>query len=364
MKYLDEFRDPKVAKKLVDEIHAVVTQPWVIMEVCGGQTHSIIKNGIDQIIPKSIELVHGPGCPVCVTPLEKIDKALAIAARDDVIFTSFGDMMRVPGSTKDLFMIKSQEGDVRMVYSPLDALKIAKENPDKKVVFFAVGFETTAPLTAMAAWQASEQGIDNFSLLVSHVLVPPAIMALQSSPDNRVNGYLAAGHVCTVMGLEEYIPIAEKYKLPIVATGFEPVDILEGILMVVRQLEAGRHEVENQYSRVVKREGNRPAMEVIRKVFKVTDQTWRGIGVIPQSGMTMRKEMAAFNAEEIFDVGDIAVLESKECISGQILQGLKKPDECPAFGTQCTPKKPLGATMVSSEGACAAYYTYSRREKV
>ncbi len=364
MKYLDEFRDPYIAKKIVDEIHAVTTKDWVIMEICGGQTHSILKNGIDQLIPKSIELVHGPGCPVCVTPLEKIDKALAIASRDDVIFTSFGDMLRVPGSKKDLFMVKSEGGDVRFVYSPLDALQIAKDNPMKKVVFFAVGFETTAPLTAMAAWQAKVQGIDNFSLLVSHVLVPPAMIALLNSPNNRVNGYLAAGHVCTVMGLDEYYPLAAKFKLPIVATGFEPVDILEGILMVVRQLEEGRHEVENQYARVVNRDGNSSAIDIINKVFEISDQKWRGIGLIPESGMILRDEMAVYDAEKIFDVENLKVDEPKECISGIILQGLKKPHECNAFGKKCTPKNPLGATMVSSEGACAAYYAYNRQENL
>ncbi len=364
MRYLDEFRDPKIAKKIVEEIHTATTKDWGIMEVCGGQTHSIMKHGIDQLIPKQIELVHGPGCPVCVTPLEKIDKALAIASRDDVIFTSFGDMLRVPGSKKDLFMVKSEGGDVRIVYSPLDALKIAKENPNKKVVFFAVGFETTAPLTAMAAWQAKEQGINNFSLLVSHVLVPPAIIALQSSTENRVNGYLAAGHVCAVMGLEEYYPLAEKYKLPIVATGFEPVDILEGILMVVKQLESGKYEVENQYARVVNSEGDRPAMDIINKVFQVSDQKWRGIGLIPNSGLTLTDEMSLYDSEKVFDIADIKVDEPKECISGVILQGLKKPNQCPEFGKKCTPKNPLGATMVSSEGACAAYYAYHRRENV
>ncbi len=334
------------------------------MEICGGQTHSIMKNGIDQIIPKSIELVHGPGCPVCVTPLEKIDKALAIASRDDVIFTSFGDMLRVPGSKKDLFMVKSEGGDVRIVYSPLDALKIAKENPHKKVVFFAVGFETTAPLTAMAVWQAKQQQINNFSLLVSHVLVPSAMIALLSSPKNRVNGYLAAGHVCAVMGLDEYHPLAEKYKLPIVATGFEPVDILEGILMVVKQLEDGRYEVENQYARIVKREGNIPAMEIINKVFQISDQKWRGIGEIPNSGLTLRDEMSSYDAEKIIDIKNVIVDEPKECISGIILQGLKKPYQCPEFSKKCTPKTPLGATMVSSEGACAAYYAYHTQENM
>jgi hydrogenase expression/formation protein HypD len=364
MKYLDEFRDPEIARKIVNKIHASIKQNWTIMEICGGQTHSIMKYGIDQLIPDKIELVHGPGCPVCVTPLEKIDKALTIASENDVIFTSFGDMLRVPGSKKDLFMVKSEGGDVRMVYSPLDALQIARDNPDKKVVFFAVGFETTVPLTAMAVYQAKEQNINNFSLLVSHVLVPPAITALQSSPQNRVQGFLAAGHVCTVMGLKEYEPLSEKYNIPIVATGFEPVDILEGILMVVRQLEEGRAEVENQYTRVVKREGNRPAMDIIARVFEISDQKWRGIGTIPESGMVLKPEMDAWNAEKIFDIEEIEVDEPEECISGIILQGLKKPHECPAFGTKCTPSNPLGATMVSSEGACAAYYNYHRRSEV
>lgn len=363
MKYLDEFRDPVIAKKILAEIKAVTTKNWVIMEVCGGQTHSIIRNGIDQLLPNEIELVHGPGCPVCVTPLEKIDKALAIASKDDVIFTSFGDMLRVPGSKKDLFMVKSEGGDVRFVYSPLDALQIAKDNPDKKVVFFAVGFETTIPLTAMAVYQAKMQKINNFSLLVSHVLVPPAISALQKSPQNRVNGYLAAGHVCTVMGLEEYEELSDEYNIPIVATGFEPVDILEGILMVVRQLEEGRAEVENQYDRVVKREGNRPAMDIINQVFERSDQKWRGIGTITGSGMVLKKEYDNHNAEKIFEIEDIEVDEPKECISGIILQGLKKPNQCPEFGKRCTPQSPLGATMVSSEGACAAYYKYSKLEE-
>ncbi|MEW6413219.1 MAG: hydrogenase formation protein HypD [Candidatus Zixiibacteriota bacterium] len=362
MKYLDEFRDPKIARKLLDEITAAITKPWVIMEVCGGQTHAIIRNGIDQLLPQEIELVHGPGCPVCVTPLEMIDKALDIASRPNVIFTSFGDMLRVPGSKKDLFVVKSEGGDVRMVYSPLDAVKIARKNPDKQVVFFAVGFETTAPLTAMAVWQAHQQNIDNFSMLVSHVLVPPAMEALLGSPDNRVQAFLAAGHVCTVMGWEEYVPIAQKHKVPIVVTGFEPVDILEGILMAVRQLEDGRAEVENQYARVVKREGNRPAIEVIRKVFQVTDRKWRGIGEFPRSGFALRSEFEKYDAEKRFALGDISVEEPPECISGLILQGLKKPYECGEFGRRCTPQTPLGATMVSSEGACAAYFAYHRQK--
>ncbi|RMD99884.1 MAG: hydrogenase formation protein HypD [Calditrichaeota bacterium] len=363
MKFLDEYRNPEIARKIVEEIHDVTKHPWVIMEICGGQTHSIIKNGIDQIIPAQIELVHGPGCPVCVTPLEQIDKAIAIASRPDVIFTSFGDMLRVPGSQKDLFMVKSEGGDVRVVYSPLDALKIARENPNKKVVFFAVGFETTAPNNAMVVWQAHKEGLKNFSILVSHVLVPPAMKALLSSPNNRVQGYLAAGHVCTVMGWEEYIPIAKQYNVPIVVTGFEPVDILEGILMVVQLLEKGEARVENQYSRVVRREGNRPAQELIRRVFEISTRKWRGIGEIPASGLRLRPEFREHDAELLFETGDIQVDEPAECISGLVLQGLKKPFECAAFGKQCTPQTPLGATMVSSEGACAAYYNYSRRQE-
>jgi len=360
MKYLDEYRNPDIIKKMLDELHAITTKPWVIMEICGGQTHSIMKNGIDQLLPDKIELVHGPGCPVCVTPLEQIDKALAIAARPDVIFTSFGDMLRVPGSEKDLFMVKSEGGDVRIVYSPLDAVKLARENPDKKVVFFAVGFETTAPLNAMAVWQAHKQGLDNFSILTSHVLVPPAMEALLSSPQNKVQGYLAAGHVCTIMGWNEYIPIAEKYKVPIVVTGFEPMDIIEGILMTVRQLEAGQYKVENQYARIVKREGNRPAQELVEKVFMVTARKWRGIGEIPQSGLSVRPEFKRHDAELVFDMSHIDVNEPQACISGLVMQGIKKPVECAAFGTLCTPQKPLGAPMVSTEGACSAYYTYQR----
>lgn len=361
MKYLDEYRNPDIARRILQEIKAVTTRPWVIMEICGGQTHSIIKNGIDQLLPKEIELVHGPGCPVCVTPLEQIDKAIEIASRHDVIFTSFGDMLRVPGSEKDLFVVKSEGGDVRVVYSPLDAVKLARENPDKKVVFFAVGFETTAPNNAMAVWQAHRERLTNFSILVSHVLVPPAMKALLSSPQNRVQGYLAAGHVCTVMGWEEYEPIAQGYNAPIVVTGFEPMDILEGILMVVKQLEAGEAKVENQYTRVVRREGNRPARELIGRVFQISDRKWRGIGEIPASGLSLSPEFRNYDAEVVFNLGDIHVEEPPECISGIVLQGLKKPYECEAFGRQCTPQTPLGATMVSSEGACAAYYSYSRR---
>ena len=363
MKYLDEYRDGEIATKLVERIRRVQTQPWVIMEVCGGQTHSIVKNGIDHLLPKGVELVHGPGCPVCVTPLEMIDKAHAIARRPDVIFCSFGDMLRVPGSDGDLFSIKSQGGDVRVVYSPLDCLKIAKANPDKQVVFFAIGFETTAPANAMLAWQARESGMKNVSLLVSHVLVPPAIEAVLSSPQNRVQGFLGPGHVCAVVGYREYEPLAERFHVPIVVTGFEPLDILEGVLMVIDQLESGRAEVENQYSRILDRGGNRPAQELIAKVFAVNDRKWRGVGTIPQSGFHLRPEFREYDAELRFNVEAIDTMEPEVCIAGQILQGIKKPHDCPAFGTECTPQHPLGATMVSAEGACAAYYTYGRHLK-
>lgn len=360
MKYIDEFRNPEVVKRLLQQIKDTVTRPWVIMEICGGQTHAILKNGIDQLLPKEIELVHGPGCPVCVTPLEMIDQALAIARKPNVIFTSFGDMMRVPGTHDDLFKVKSEGGDIRMVYSPLEALKLARENPDKEVVFFAVGFETTAPGNAMAVHQAAKEDINNFSELASHVLVPPAMEALLSSPENRVQAYLAAGHVCTVMGWNEYIPIAEKYKVPIVPTGFEPIDILQGILLTVQQLEEGRYNIENQYTRVVKAEGNIPAQKIISDVFEITDRKWRGIGVIPNSGYKLSEKYRAYDAALKFNVGHIESQESPMCISGVILQGLKKPPQCLAFGKECTPEHPLGATMVSSEGACAAYYRYHK----
>ncbi|MFC7488529.1 hydrogenase formation protein HypD [Knoellia sp. CPCC 206453] len=360
MKYLDEFSDPVLAGKLVDQIHAVTTQPWAMMEVCGGQTHSIIRHGIDQLLPEGLEMIHGPGCPVCVTPLELIDKALAIAEQPGVIFCSFGDMLRVPGSSKDLFSIKSAGGDVRVVYSPLDALKLARENPDRQVVFFGIGFETTAPANAMTVYQAKKQGIANFSLLVSHVLVPPAIAAIMESPRCRVQAFLAAGHVCSVMGTSEYPALTEKYKVPIVVTGFEPLDILEGIRRTVIQLESGRHELENAYSRAVTAEGNVAAMAMLRDVFEVTDRTWRGIGMIPQSGWKLSERYADYDAETRFSVSDIHTDESALCRSGEVLQGLIKPHECAAFGKECTPRKPLGATMVSSEGACAAYYTYRR----
>ena len=360
MKYLDEYRDAEAAKKLADAIARTVTRPWTIMEVCGGQTHTIVKYGIDEILPKQIELVHGPGCPVCVTCLEMIDKAHAIASRPDVIFCSFGDMLRVPGSHSDLLQVKSNGGDVRIVYSPLDAVNLAAANPDKKVVFFAIGFETTAPPNAMAVWLAKKRKLTNFSVLVSHVLVPPAMTAILSSPGNRVQGFLGPGHVCTVMGNSEYGPIANQFNVPIVITGFEPIDMLEGVLWTVRQLEAGEAKVENQYSRAVRPDGNPDSRKLIEDVFEVCDRKWRGVGMIPASGYRLRDEYRDFDAERLFDVADIDVQESAVCISGQILKGLKKPHDCPAFGTTCTPQNPLGATMVSSEGACAAYYAYGR----
>jgi hydrogenase expression/formation protein HypD len=360
MKYIDEFNDPDLAKRLLDDIHATVTQPWALMEVCGGQTHSIIRHGIDQLIPEQIEMIHGPGCPVCVTPLELIDKALEIASRPDVIFCSFGDMLRVPGSGRDLFRVKSLGGDVRVVYSPLDALKLARENPDKEVVFFGIGFETTAPPNAMTVYQAKRLGVGNFSMLVSHVRVPPAIEAIMTSPTCRVQGFLAAGHVCSVMGTEEYPPLAAKFEVPIVVTGFEPLDILEGIRRTVGQLERGEHTVENAYGRVVLPEGNAAARALVEDVFQVTDRGWRGIGVIPDSGWRLADKYREFDAEYRFEVSDIDTEESTVCRSGEVLQGLIKPHECAAFGKECTPRNPLGATMVSSEGACAAYYLYRR----
>lgn len=362
MRYVDEFRDSKLTHNLLSEIRRITTQHWVIMEICGGQTHSIMQNGIDQLLPQEIELVHGPGCPVCVTSLELIDKALAIASQPNVIFCSFGDMLRVPGSSKDLFSIRAEGGQVKVVYSPMDAVKIAQANPDKQVVFFAIGFETTAPANAMSVIQAKALGLKNFSILVSQVTVPPAMHAILGSPQNRVQGFLAAGHVCSVMGYWEYPPIAEQYKIPIVVTGFEPIDLLNGILMTVRQLEAGTHSVENAYARVVSFEGNKPAQAILNRTFEVCDRNWRGIGLIPASGWRLRSDFADFDAERRFDVGKIQTHESELCIAGQVLQGRKKPIECPAFGTLCTPENPLGATMVSSEGACAAYYRYHRIE--
>jgi hydrogenase expression/formation protein HypD len=360
LKYLDEYRDRQVAGKLADEIRRAATRHWVLMEVCGGQTHSIVKYGLDALLPRNVELVHGPGCPVCVTSLELIDRAHAIARRPDVIFCSFGDMLRVPGSGADLFKIRAEGGNVRVVYSPLDCLKIARANPQKQVVFFAIGFETTAPANAMAVWQAREQNIQNFSVLVSHVLVPPAIRGILDSSDNRVQAFLGPGHVCAIAGWTEYEPIVDTYRVPIVITGFEPVDILQGVLMAVRQLEQGRAELENAYARAVRREGNPAAQQMIERVFRVCDRGWRGIGVIPQSGFALTDEFRQYDAAQIFGVETIQSVEPAVCISGQVLRGLKKPHDCPAFGNQCTPETPLGATMVSAEGACAAYYNYGR----
>jgi hydrogenase expression/formation protein HypD len=361
MKFMDEYRDARGARLYSEALKRVTTKPWTIMEVCGGQTHAIVKFGIDELLPPPVTLVHGPGCPVCVTPVELIEKAIEIASIPNVLFCSFGDMLRVPGLSKDLLAAKAAGGDVRVVYSPLDALKRAIENPQREVVFFAVGFETTAPANAMAVFQASRQGVRNFSLLVSHVLVPPAMEAILSSPENRVQGFLAAGHVCAVMGYTEYEPIARKYRVPIVVTGFEPLDLLQGIYMCVLQLENGRAEVENQYSRSVRREGNLPAQKLIREVFRVVPRKWRGVGEIPQSGLGLQEKYAGFDAETRFGVAHHTADEPKECISGLILQGIRKPHECPEFGARCTPEHPLGATMVSSEGACAAYYQYRRR---
>jgi hydrogenase expression/formation protein HypD len=360
MKFVDEYRDARAASRYARVIKRMTTRPWTIMEICGGQTHAIVKFGVDELLPREVTLVHGPGCPVCVTPVELIEKALEIAARPEVIFCSFGDMLRVPGISRDLFAVKAAGGDVRIVYSPLDALRVARENTGREVVFFAVGFETTAPANAMAVVQAAGLGLTNFSILVSHVLVPPAMEAILSAPANTVQGFLAAGHVCTVMGTGEYEPLARRYRVPIVVTGFEPLDILQGIAMCVRQLESGRAEVENQYARAVRREGNRPAQELIRRVFRVVPRKWRGVGEIPESGLGLRSEYAAFDAETRFGVAALTAEESPDCRSGLVLQGVLKPYDCPAFGVSCKPEHPLGATMVSSEGACAAYYRYRR----
>jgi hydrogenase expression/formation protein HypD len=363
MKYIQEYRDKTLIKAVIDDIAHKVTRPWVIMEICGGQTHAIMRHGLDQLLPKEIELVHGPGCPVCVTSLELIDKALAIASLPNVIFTSYGDMLRVPGSERDLFAVRAGGGDVRVVYSPLDAVTIAQQNPDKDVVFFAIGFETTAPANAMSVLKAGSLQLTNFSILSSHVRVPPAMMAVLSSPSNRVQAFLAAGHVCAVMGYWEYPPIADTYQVPIVVTGFEPLDIAQGIRMAVEQLEQGSAQVQNAYSRVVTYEGNKSAQAVINKVFSECDRKWRGIGEIPGSGWCLRPEFSQFDAEARFELGHIRTQESPVCIAGKILQGLFKPLDCPAFGGDCTPEHPLGATMVSSEGACAAYYHYARIER-
>jgi hydrogenase expression/formation protein HypD len=360
VKFVDEYRREEDAQDFVRAIRAKVTRPWTLMEICGGQTHTLMRSGIDRMLPPEVTLVHGPGCPVCVTPLTQIDRALAIAGRANVIFTSFGDMLRVPGSTTDLLTVKAKGGDVRMVYSPLDAVAVAQQNPDKEVVFFAVGFETTAPANAMAVKRARQLGLSNFSVLASHVLVPPAMEAILSSPANRVQGFLLAGHVCAIMGWTEYEPLGARYRIPMVVTGFEPLDLLQGIFMAVDALENGRSGVENQYVRTVSRDGNPAARAVVNEVFETCDRAWRGIGVIPKSGYCLRPEYAPFDATLRFDVGAITTEEPKECIAGEIMQGLKRPSACTEFGMRCTPEHPLGAPMVSSEGACAAYWLYAR----
>jgi len=360
MKYLSEYRDERIARALAAEIAERTTSPWVLMEICGGQTHTIMRYGLDELLPPGLELVHGPGCPVCVTPLETIDAAIELALRPEVILVSYGDMLRVPGSRSDLFRAKAQGAEVRVVYSPMEALKIAREHPSRKVVFLAIGFETTAPANAMAAWQAKQEGLTNFSLLVSHVLVPPAIRGLLASPANRVQAFIAPGHVCTIMGCAEYEALVRDFNVPIVVGGFEPIDLLQAVLMLVKQLEAGEAKLENQYVRSVSYQGNLPAQQIMAEVFEVADQKWRGIGSIPGSGLRLREEFAAYDATRVFSLTDISVDEPAECISAQVLQGLKKPTDCPAFGMRCTPENPLGAPMVSSEGACAAYYRYRR----
>jgi len=361
LKYLDEYRDGDVARKLLDQIRREVTRPWVLMEICGGQTHAILRSGLDQLLPAEVELVHGPGCPVCVTPVSKLDRAHTIAREPDVIFCSFGDMLRVPGSETDLLTLKAQGADVRVVYSPLDALTIARAEPTKRIVFFAIGFETTAPANALAVEQACRQGLNNFSVLVSQVLVPPAIEAILAEPGNRVQGFLGPGHVCAVSGYEAYEGLAKRFGVPIVITGFEPVDLLHGIRAAVHQLEQGKAEVENGYGRVVRREGNRPARELVERVFEVDDQEWRGVGRIPASGCRLREEFARFDAEKLFALQTGKPAPESGCMSGEILRGVKKPIDCPEFGTRCTPDHPLGATMVSGEGACAAYHASGRR---
>jgi hydrogenase expression/formation protein HypD len=360
MKYIDEYRDARISRALAREIAQQTTRPWVLMEICGGQTHTIMRYGIDELLPPTVELVHGPGCPVCVTPLETVDKAIALAKLPDVTLVSYGDMLRVPGSSSDLFRAKAQGADVRVAYSPMEAVKIARADPDRKVVFLAIGFETTAPANAMAVWQARRAGLSNFSLLVSHALVPPAIRALLTSSRNRVNGFIAPGHVCTVTGCQEYQSLVRDFRVPIVVAGFEPVDLLESILMLVKQLEKREARLENQYARSVNYQGNLPAQKVVEEVFEISDQKWRGIGVIPRSGLRLRPEYAAFDANRLFHLDLISADEPAECVSAEVLQGLRKPVDCPAFGMRCTPENPLGAPMVSSEGACAAYYRYRR----
>lgn len=364
MKYVDEYRGEESARVLAHAIKRIVTRPWTLMEICGGQTHTLVKYGIDHMLPSQVTLVHGPGCPVCVTPLEQIDRALALARRPEVILTSFGDMLRVPGSTTDLLGVKAQGGDVRFVYSPLDAVKLAQQQPNREVVFFAVGFETTAPANAMAVHFAAQQDIRNFSILSSHVLVPPAIEAILGAPGNQVQGFLAAGHVCAVMGYWEYEPLAQKYRTPIVVTGFEPLDLLQGIYQTLLLLEEGGWGVGNQYARAVTRDGNLPAQKMLARVFEPCDRAWRGIGVIPQSGLRLRAEFAAWDAEQKFALESVQAVESPDCIAGRIMQGRARPQECPLFGRACTPEHPVGAPMVSSEGACAAYYHYGRALEV
>jgi hydrogenase expression/formation protein HypD len=363
MKYVDEYRDPRLAERLLDRIRQTLTRSWTIMEVCGGQTHTLVRSGIDQLLPAELRLVHGPGCPVCVTPLERIDRALALAAHPEVTFCSFGDMLRVPGSSTDLLRVRAAGGDVRMVYSPLEAVRLAAQMPDRQVVFFAVGFETTAPATALAVWQARQAGLGNFSLLVAHVRVPPALEAVLAAPANQVQAFLAAGHVCAIMGFDEYQAFARRHRVPIVVTGFEPVDLLEGIWLALSQLETGRHEVENQYGRAVRRQGNRQAQRVVAEVYEVCDRPWRGLGVLPQSGLRLRPAYHDFDAERRFAVATVASREPPECRSGEVLQGRIRPHECVAFGSLCTPEHPLGAPMVSSEGACAAWWKYRRHRE-
>lgn len=364
MKFISEFRDPELVLEYVKEIKSRVTKPWTIMEICGGQTHSLVKNGILKMLPKEVTMVHGPGCPVCVTPIGIIDEAILLSLKPNVILCSFGDMLRVPGTTKSLLEAKAEGADVRILYSPLEAVSIAQNNPDKEVVFFAVGFETTAPANALSVINAEKQKVTNFSILASHVLVPPAMEAILGDPENKIDAFLAAGHVCTIMGMDEYYPIAEKYQTPIVVTGFEPVDLLQGILMAVVQLESGIYKVENQYARSVQNMGNLKAQETINEVFEVSDRSWRGIGEIPQSGLEVTNKYKRFNARLKFDLGNTKVETDNECISGQIMKGLKKPVQCPHFGVKCKPEHPLGAPMVSSEGACAAYFHYQDVEVV
>ena len=364
MKYIDDFRHQPHVELLATAIRNTCTRPWTIMELCGGQTHAIMKYGIDQLLPSDINLIHGPGCPVCVTPLQAIDMAIGIAALNGVIFCTFGDMLRVPGSTKDLMTVKAEGGDVRTVYSPLEAVTLAQQHPDKQVVFFAIGFETTIPTTAMSVYQAQQMGLKNFKLLVSHVRVPPAMEAILSSAENKVQGFLAAGNVCVVMGYQEYLPIAEKYQVPIVVTGFEPVDILQGILLCITQLEQGQVTVENQYARAVQASGNTTAQQIVNRIFKPVTRSWRGLGDIPMSGFELSADYAAFDAENYFQIAHINTQEHEQCLSGKVLQGIIKPSQCPEFGARCTPETPLGATMVSAEGACAAYYTYRRQQSI